>query len=91
MKLQRRKLLLIFLFVVILVFIPIFWLILSLPYGEGQPSPISFTRAYIETQNHIVEAQIHQTQTATAEGFGYGIPEGRTMTPIPQTVTPTQP
>ncbi len=34
---------------------------------RGGSSPISFTRAYIETQNHVVETLIAQTQTATAQ------------------------
>ena len=92
MNLQARKVILVFILiiflVVILLFIQLMWFA---DYSEGQPPPLSFTRAYIETQNRIVETLIHQTETASAEGFGYGIPEGRTMTPITPMVTPTQP
>jgi len=78
MNRKHRNILLAVLFVVILMvifgFSQLWWYI---PYGEGKPSPLSFTRAYIETQNHIVETLISQTQTATAQALV------GTFTPVP--------
>ncbi|MBA3869015.1 MAG: hypothetical protein H0X30_07670 [Anaerolineae bacterium] len=91
MKLQRRKILFIFLFVVILVFIPVFWAILSIPSGEGShENPIWLTVLAIETQNKITEGLLQQTQIASPEGIGQGLREWSTMTPITPTVTPAQ-
>jgi hypothetical protein len=68
---QARKVILvsilIIFLVVILLFIQLMWFA---GYSEDQPPPLSLTRAYIETQNHIVETQISQTQTATAKAIG---------------------
>ena len=69
MSLQPRKILAIFIVLIILVIMFAFNVILSIPYGEGGRSyPISLTVKYIEAQNHLVETLISQTQTATAQG-----------------------
>ncbi len=85
MNLRRRSIFVIVVVLVILVIVFVFNVILSIPYGEGGRSyPISLTVEYIETQNHIIETLISQTQTATAQAptATAQVPTG-TFTPVP--------
>ena len=87
MKFLQRRIFLILLFVVIVVILLVFNLILEIPYGEGRPTPLDLTRNSIMAQNKTTEALGQQTQTASAEGIGQGIPEGYTISP--NTPTPS--